>query len=1251
MANIRTFVKIRPIKTKSSTGLGFNKIRLSINRLGTATNSIADSFHQTTELIRFENEFLSKSSRTQIEDVEEEGKEKKSLFARAATKLRKKFRKTKRDKQETSSEAEKGSKKGEKDAKKRFEEIKKPFEGFLQGIAGLFGNLIMFAITYGALDWLSNKQNAENATKVVRLIWHIGKFGYWLAKNSIGLILDGLTNVIGDFGNEGAIRRSFRFMLGAFQMLGGIAALRTAQYLIMPWKLMKDINLLRTVFGAQAQTQAEVEESTRIRKTGYRDTKTGVIYSEEEYKQMKKSAAKADAKRARKAGKGMSSDLYQGEVDKRFVSQFDGKKKNKLAQRARIGMKRAGKPMKGAFRKIGKFAKANPGKVAGGLSVLGGGMRIASGLAMGESAGTAVGAGVGQAAGGIIGGIAGTALLGPFLGPFAPIVGNAIGGFLGEFVGSKIGPIIEPIFEPIGRYFQMIFKVIGGAFGPLFNDFGEMFGALFDFIGQLAKMLFKVADIFFQFHKFVFGLAANALGKTIGFIVNNVKRLTNPASVGKGIADALTLNLFDFDGENKKAAGGPVEMKSGGALSFGSHPDMLAATGGILLQSIVGGFKNFGFVGSKVLQLMSGDVNKISGILGTKVNSSSGSGSKLGNSLSLDTSTSSTTKVAAVANNLSYKKNVHDAIKKGLNGVLIAGIKLFDPEAAKAIEQRVSPGGGGGTGGGGGGGTSPSGPSGFTGSNGATGSENEKALLNAIADAEGTTKYPNDGYNTQYTGKQFSGDNHPREILGPSRLRSDAAGRYQFLSTTWDSVMGDPITPQRQDQGALKLASGRGVDISGGLSLSEIYKLGGEWASIEGGPQMRKGGGYGGQAKYSAETFLGMYEKYGGKPAEMSKGGIVYQLLDAGGEVDENGLPKDPKMLERLKRSKEGMQKMASGGQLDKLDFAKGAKTANTARGMCVAGVIYTAEANGAMLGAPEVSGGVDPNNHPRGLMAWAVKKGYGSVPGTKGKPRNINGAFGNFGVTSMSESEWGDAVVEGKIPNGSLIFNTRHGWDWNGGSSGNDAAIAQDGGSKLWSGHWQYDFQHKGKTVGGVYSDVKEIVALTHPQGNTAAHDGLASSAGAENANNSGSPKRGAAGGDAGGAEAKPKTIDEMLADFKTGLAAALTKFGKVRNASSSPPVPAPASDTVTKIDPSTAPISGATPVSASNLEQLSAIRDKATKDLTVIADKARRDEEKNQILPIVKIQPVVQKISQPINTGGGSQAVYAKPSQLLTQ
>jgi len=164
---------------------------------------------------------------------------------------------------------------------------------------------------------------------------------------------------------------------------------------------------------------------------------------------------------------------------------------------------------------------------------------------------------------------------------------------------------------------------------------------------------------------------------------------------------------------------------------------------------------------------------------------------------------------------------------------------------------------------------------------------NARALLNAIAEAEGTSGYPNQGYNTQFTGTQFTDlSKHPEQLRSGGGYTSDAAGRYQFLSTTWKGVMGGAMTPERQDKAALKLVAGRGVDIKNGLSINEIYKLGGEWASIEGGPNMKKGGSYGGQAKYNAENFLQMYQKYGGK-VEGQEGGSGGRYGGGGGNVVE----------------------------------------------------------------------------------------------------------------------------------------------------------------------------------------------------------------------------------------------------------------------------------------------------------------------------------------------------------------------------
>ena len=87
----------------------------------------------------------------------------------------------------------------------------------------------------------------------------------------------------------------------------------------------------------------------------------------------------------------------------------------------------------------------------------------------------------------------------------------------------------------------------------------------------------------------------------------------------------------------------------------------------------------------------------------------------------------------------------------------------------------------------------------------------ERALLDTIASGESPD------YNTITSGGgKFDGYNdHPRKRV--QKVNSDAAGRYQFLSSTWDSTVkkfnaenpNDPITdfsPRNQDRAALHLA-------------------------------------------------------------------------------------------------------------------------------------------------------------------------------------------------------------------------------------------------------------------------------------------------------------------------------------------------------------------------------------------------------------------------------------------------------------
>ena len=341
MAALKKFVKIKPIETKSSVGINFNEFRKGINRTGNLADGIGANFFEQKTLLKFQNEYLDTSKTQQLEVVEEEKKDKKKLFSDYKQRLRRMLGKKKRQKAEDA--AEEGAKEGDKEGKKRLEVIKKPIKSFLQTIGKLLGNIVKYFIIFGALDWI--EKNPEKVQKLARLVFAIGKFAWWLGKWGIGKILDGITNLVGTFEDENAVQRGLRFLGGAFQLVGGIAALRFAQYMIMPWKILKDAKRVNSVFEQTAETTEELKASNRARVKGYRDKKTGVIYSEKEYKEMQKSAKRADARRAKAAGKGYQSNLNQDAFNNRFSKQYEARKKGpfqKMQQRGRIAKRRMG---------------------------------------------------------------------------------------------------------------------------------------------------------------------------------------------------------------------------------------------------------------------------------------------------------------------------------------------------------------------------------------------------------------------------------------------------------------------------------------------------------------------------------------------------------------------------------------------------------------------------------------------------------------------------------------------------------------------------------------------------------------------------------------------------------------------------------------------------------------------------------------------------------------------------------------------
>lgn len=137
-----------------------------------------------------------------------------------------------------------------------------------------------------------------------------------------------------------------------------------------------------------------------------------------------------------------------------------------------------------------------------------------------------------------------------------------------------------------------------------------------------------------------------------------------------------------------------------------------------------------------------------------------------------------------------------------------------------------------------------------------------RALLDTIAFAEGT--HDDLGYRTLFTFETFrSFRDHPRRVRCASyhgyRLCSDAAGRYQIISSTFDSVAKhlqlNDFSPKSQDLAAVELIRWRG-----GLSKIEqgdfdgaIAAIGREWASLP-------GSGYG-QPQTSREDLRTIYQQ------------------------------------------------------------------------------------------------------------------------------------------------------------------------------------------------------------------------------------------------------------------------------------------------------------------------------------------------------------------------------------------------------
>lgn len=137
-------------------------------------------------------------------------------------------------------------------------------------------------------------------------------------------------------------------------------------------------------------------------------------------------------------------------------------------------------------------------------------------------------------------------------------------------------------------------------------------------------------------------------------------------------------------------------------------------------------------------------------------------------------------------------------------------------------------------------------------------------MSKVIKSGEGTLG--DKGYTTQFTGTQFSDmSKHPAQIRSSNGLSSDAAGAYQFLSTTYNpaaKALGiTDFSPQSQEKVGKYLAQQRGmntdiVHTDKASFLKSLDKIAPEWASM---PTIKTGTSYYGQGGLTPDEAWSIY--------------------------------------------------------------------------------------------------------------------------------------------------------------------------------------------------------------------------------------------------------------------------------------------------------------------------------------------------------------------------------------------------------
>jgi len=113
--------------------------------------------------------------------------------------------------------------------------------------------------------------------------------------------------------------------------------------------------------------------------------------------------------------------------------------------------------------------------------------------------------------------------------------------------------------------------------------------------------------------------------------------------------------------------------------------------------------------------------------------------------------------------------------------------------------------------------------------------------------------------------------------------------------------------------------------------------------------------------------------------------------------------------------------------------------------GYCVTTVL----ANMRRLGVSSIpsSTGGDPNNSRGALVQMLMTGKWVSLPLQGSRVEEINSPYGKVSASVIPAADYKKWALAGSIPSGAIIFQTKHGWDYGDGPSGNDMGIVRDNG------------------------------------------------------------------------------------------------------------------------------------------------------------------------------------------------------------